>query len=330
MLVEHYGYALNQDNELVHIRQALKKKHLGHNYRCPNPECNAEMLTVQGTVKVSHFRHKNAVCSLESYQHQLAKKLIQERIHSKQRAVLAFDCSICGSQNAKLVDLSKTLSHATLEHKYPDSNFIGDVAAFDHNNELKVMFEVYVTHKVEGEKLKQPKWVEVVAEQVNKENYHNNPEVKWRVSRSCADIICSFCEESTRLLHDQDQKVRIGALLDRHRKLEVYGDIYYAGIDFFATGLKDINTICYQIEVNNLALTEEDERQESKRISDRNAYISLLYHLHWVKGFCILLEIDDPITHRANKIAQKYIKPKFWNKAQKQKRMLVSEHPSAS
>lgn len=333
MLEEHYGYALNQDNELVHISQALQQKHLGHSYRCLNPECNTEMLTVHGKVRISHFRHKNAVCSPETYQHQLAKRLIQQRILGKKQAILAFECSFCGDPKGKQVDLSKILSHAVLEHKYPESNFIGDVAAFDHNNELKIMFEVYVTHKVDGEKLNQPKWVEVVADQIIREDYLSDQAVVWRVARSCTDkaIYCHSCNEVIRQLHDQEQEIRMATLLKYRNRVAEYGDHYYAGLaDFNITGLSDLNYICDQIELNIQAPNYEGQKAKEERIAKRNAYIGLLYRLHWVQGFWILIEDDNPISKRAKVVALEHIKFQYWKVAQKQKRMPVSEHPSAS
>lgn len=317
ILEEPFGYALNQDNELVHIDQALQHRHLGHSYRCLNPECNTEMLMVQGKVRISHFRHKNAVCCPETYQHQLAKKLIQLRIHSKKPTILAFDCSICGDPKAKQVDLSKILSHAVLEQKYPESNFIGDVAAFNQNNELKVMFEVYVTHKVDGEKLNQPKWVEVHADQVIRENYLNGQAVVWRAKRSCADIKCPHCEEVVRQLQHQDQNIRVKALVDRRKQLKDYGDLYFAGMDdMTVTGLSDLNFICDQIE----------QREREVQLP----YISLLYELHFVKSFCLLLSIDAPICKRAEQLAVDKLKHKFWKKAYKQKKMILADHLSES
>ena len=90
-----YGYALNQDGELVHISQAIyHSKLLCHTYHCLYKDCHGEMIVVNS--KVSHFRHKILVCSQETYQHQLAKELIKQRINNKQKINLAFPCGECG------------------------------------------------------------------------------------------------------------------------------------------------------------------------------------------------------------------------------------------
>ncbi|TCH60506.1 hypothetical protein [Acinetobacter sp. ANC 4862] len=195
---ELYGYAVNQDGELVYISHAIAHgKGLGHSYHCLNKDCNSDMIVVNGKVKASHFRHKVLVCSQESYQHQLAKELIKQRINQKQKINLVFPCVECGCTVREKFELPSTIAYAETERKYPDSPYTGDVAGYSANGDLEIMFEVFHTHLVDDVKRDSvKKWVEVNAEQIIQEDYQSNKAVFWNVLRSAKsghEVLCQAC-----------------------------------------------------------------------------------------------------------------------------------------
>ncbi|EOR02341.1 hypothetical protein MMP65_14095 [Acinetobacter sp. ANC 3926] len=92
-----FGFALNQQGQLVTIDQAIqwRQKGLKPSYYCPNSECSGELVTVLGKVRINHFRHKTSFCNLETLQHQLAKQIIAQSIINQKQISLLFNCAVC-------------------------------------------------------------------------------------------------------------------------------------------------------------------------------------------------------------------------------------------
>jgi hypothetical protein len=88
-----YSYALNENNELVHISEVTEDTRHSHTYHCL--ECGQPLIAKIGKVKVKHFAHgADTACDGESYLHKLAKRRIREKFMSANNFPLTFTCDV--------------------------------------------------------------------------------------------------------------------------------------------------------------------------------------------------------------------------------------------
>jgi hypothetical protein len=138
-------------------------------YICP--ECNKDIILVQGEIRVHHFRHK--VDSInpchhyskptESQIHKDAKMLMKTILENKTHIQFVRECVSCKiSSEITLPEITEG-SIITLEHRfnYEDELRIADVA-HTLNGEIKGIYEICNTHKTCSEDRPEP-WVEIDA-----------------------------------------------------------------------------------------------------------------------------------------------------------------------
>ena len=151
--------------EYVYPKIANKKDE----YICP--ECNKDLILVQGKIRVHHFRHK--VDSInpchhyskptESQIHKDAKMLMKTLLENKTHIQFIRECVSCKiSAEINLPEITEG-SIITLEHRfnYDDELRIADVA-HTLNDEIKGIYEICHTHKTCSENRPEP-WVEIDA-----------------------------------------------------------------------------------------------------------------------------------------------------------------------
>ena len=151
--------------EYVYPKIANKKDE----YICP--ECNKDLILVQGEIRIHHFRHK--VDSInpchhyskptESQIHKDAKMLMKTLLENKSHIQFIRECVSCKiSAEINLPEITEG-SIITLEHRfnYDDELRIADVA-HTLNGEIKGIYEICHTHKTFSENRPEP-WVEIDA-----------------------------------------------------------------------------------------------------------------------------------------------------------------------
>ena len=138
-------------------------------YICP--ECNKDLILVQGKIRVHHFRHK--VDSInpchhyskptESQIHKDAKMLMKHLLEKKIPINFIRECMSCKkSDDVNMPEIIEG-SIITSEHRfnYEDKLKIADVAHI-FNGEIKGIYEICNTHKTFRENRPEP-WVEIDA-----------------------------------------------------------------------------------------------------------------------------------------------------------------------
>lgn len=151
--------------EYVYPKIANKKD----TYMCP--ECNKDLILVQGKIRVHHFRHKiDSIrpCKYysnptESQIHKDAKMLMKTLLEKNTPIQFMRECVSCKLNT--VIDLPATTEHSiiTLEHRfsYNDEIKIADVAHII-DSEIKCIYEICHTHKTLSENRPEP-WVEINA-----------------------------------------------------------------------------------------------------------------------------------------------------------------------
>jgi len=151
--------------EYVYPKMANKK----NEYICP--ECNKDLILVQGKIRVRHFRHKVVGINpchhyskpTESQIHKDAKMLMKTLLENKTHIQFIRECVSCKiSTEINLPEITEG-SIVTLEHRfnYDDELRIADVA-HTLNGEIKGIYEICHTHKTCSENRPEP-WVEIDA-----------------------------------------------------------------------------------------------------------------------------------------------------------------------
>lgn len=138
-------------------------------YICP--ECNKELILVQGKIRVHHFRHK--VDSInpcyyyskptESQIHKDAKLLLKNLLERKIPISFIRNCCCCkNNEEFEIPEITET-SVINIEYRFEYNGVkIADVAYID-NNEILCIFEICNTHKTCSENRPEP-WFEINAE----------------------------------------------------------------------------------------------------------------------------------------------------------------------
>ena len=151
--------------EYVYPKIANKKDE----YICP--ECNKDLILVQGEVRVHHFRHKVDSINpchhyskpIESQIHKDAKMLMKTLLENKTHIQFVRECISCKKSTEITLPEITEGSIITLEHRfnYEDELRIADVA-HTLNGEIKGIYEICNTHKTCSEYRPEP-WVEIDA-----------------------------------------------------------------------------------------------------------------------------------------------------------------------
>lgn len=161
-----YLGAINKNTrKYVYPKIANKKDE----YICP--ECNKDLILVQGEIRVHHFRHK--VDSInhcyhyskptESQIHKDAKMLMKTLLENKTLIKFTRECTSCKEVNEINLPELEDLSFIEIEHrfKWNDETKIADVAHI-LNGEIKGIYEIFNTHKTCSKNRPEP-WVEIDA-----------------------------------------------------------------------------------------------------------------------------------------------------------------------
>ena len=195
--------------EYVYPKIANKKDE----YICP--ECNKDLILVQGEIRVHHFRHKvDSINPCHHYSkpteneiHEDAKKLMKTLLENKTHIQFIRECVSCKiSAEINLPEITEC-SIITLEHRfnYDDKLRIADVA-HTLNGEIKGIYEICHTHKTCTENRPEP-WVEIDANSLlTLVNTNNEPLII-----NC--IRCEKCEECI-----ETEKIQIKKKKDKFKK----------------------------------------------------------------------------------------------------------------
>jgi hypothetical protein len=198
--------------EYVYPRIANKKDE----YICP--ECNKDLILVQGEIRVHHFRHKTdnvTPCNhysnpTETQIHKDAKLLLKTLLEQKASISFIRSCASCNKKDEfEIPEISET-SSIKIEYRFDhDGVKIADVAYID-NGDIVCIFEICNTHKTRSESRPEP-WFEIDAKTLI--NIANNIQV-GSIQLPCIRCEkCYDCIENTKmqlLKHsDIDKYIRI-------------------------------------------------------------------------------------------------------------------------
>lgn len=156
-ITQNYSYALDENDNLVHIVTAER----GKIYRCPH--CGELMTPHMGEIRKWHFTHKANLqnCSYETYLHKIAKARIREAFLSSPQFFISYDvpvycnrksdCKIytesrCTDTEIREFDLKKY--YDTCEEEVAYKNFRADLMLSGPNREKDpILIEIEVSHK---------------------------------------------------------------------------------------------------------------------------------------------------------------------------------------
>lgn len=151
--------------EYVYPKIANKKDE----YICP--ECNKDLILVQGEIRVHHFRHKvdninpchHYSKPTESQIHKDAKMLMKTLLERKIQISFIRNCCCCKkNEEFEIPEISET-SAIEIEYRFEYNGLkIADVAYID-NGDIVCIFEICNTHKTCSENRPEP-WFEIDAE----------------------------------------------------------------------------------------------------------------------------------------------------------------------
>lgn len=184
-------------NEYVYPKIANKHD----NYVCP--DCNKDVVLVQGKILRHHFRHKTDKvhpCKYydkpnESQIHKDAKMLMKTLLESKKPIQFMRTCFSCKKSNEiKLPEITED-SFITLEHRfnYQDELKIADVAHIC-DDEIEAIYEICHTHHTSSEDRPEP-WVEIDAKSLLTSVNTNDEVLILTCIRKYIHIYDTNCEE---------------------------------------------------------------------------------------------------------------------------------------
>ena len=150
-------FALTGNGELIHA--AITTRAAGP-FKCIC--CESEVILKSGSERRPHFAHKhdNATegCG-ESYEHDLAKRLMAKYFTLTQCHIRCADCNQIWESPTEVFDFSKNPGlKSAVEFKVNVNNrtYFLDVAILDDRNQLVAAVEIYHMHAVP-----EPKWVDI-------------------------------------------------------------------------------------------------------------------------------------------------------------------------
>ena len=164
-----YRYAYDENHNVVNIGDFLAQDRNQSLYYCIS--CGAEMIAKLGEVNEHHFAHKSKgdceSCSLESYLHKLAKKLIKKKyedsrtfqivILQKKVCMRKFECKFysdekCYESEYKKFELKQYFDNCQEEGQI--NNFRADLLLTDSEGKYKpILIEIKVSHECTLEKI---------------------------------------------------------------------------------------------------------------------------------------------------------------------------------
>lgn len=316
--LDKFGFAFDESNKLIHIDDAIRlaDQKIKTKYHCVNPECCGEMIIVRGKVKISHFRHKVAVCSLESYEHHLAKTLIVKNITEQSPIDLVFKCQICDEQNLNH-RFPASICKAHPEYLYPDTNFRGDVGCFKDDGSFACMFEVFVAHRVDSLKSSKIKsWVEVSASDVISSNLSHSKIHIWKTLSSSPlkkTLVCPDCAKDSK---------NFAFPITRLKLLEKYAHNHLKTANLYKS-LKtnpleqlcsDMAVLCHQID--KARTPDHIVRVSNDKLTDA---VKILYRLVNNEHFVAFFFSESDLANAVLANIGQYINPKFLNRLWKEK-----------
>jgi hypothetical protein len=148
-------FGANEQGAIVHISEVGSG--LSCKCKCPNPECDAQLIAKKGEEKIHHFAHRNApecVGSIESALHLAAKQLFQQesiimlpgaRVVAVAQDVYGFSHAIDRTIKSQIVTYTKVEHELMLDSIRPDIIlYVG---------EERLLIEIAVTHKCDVAKI---------------------------------------------------------------------------------------------------------------------------------------------------------------------------------
>jgi hypothetical protein len=221
-------------------------------YICP--ECNKDLICVQGEIRVHHFRHKidnvnpchHYSNPTETQIHKDAKILLKTLLERKIQILLIRNCCFCKkNEEFEIPEISES-STIEIEYRFTYNGLkIADVAYTD-NDDIVCIFEIYNTHKTCSENRPEP-WFEINAETLIKtanDNSLTSLLIPCIRSEKCDDCI----EKIKNKLIENIRKINFIRFNDLELKLKKAeqdcSDDYW--------GKSDYNIKNYKIQIDNI------------------------------------------------------------------------------
>ena len=197
------GAIKKQTGEYVYPKIANKKDE----YICP--ECNKDLILVQGEIRVHHFRHKfDNVNPCHHYSnpnetqiHKDAKMLMKTLLEKNVNISFIRNCKTCKKNDEFEIPPITDTSSIQLEHRFDyNGTKIADVAYID-DGEIVCIFEIYHSHKTDKENRPEP-WFEIDA--LFLINVVNDMKEDSKLKINC--IRCEKCDECIQKEKDNIEK----------------------------------------------------------------------------------------------------------------------------
>ena len=170
--IVQYPYALDENNNLVYIKDIQTEHKHDHMFHCP--ECGQAMVPRIGEHNAHHFAHaENQKCGIESYIHSVAKRILANRFNDRSRPFNVkfwtkhicktqegckfYDQNLCEDNQMDVFNLHETYDLLAREEiriqGLPEGDFQPDVilqsSSLKHN---PIFLEVYHKHRVSPKK----------------------------------------------------------------------------------------------------------------------------------------------------------------------------------
>lgn len=169
-------------------------------YVCP--DCGQDVILKQGEVRKYHFAHYSSLssknqgeCSYyshpgESQIHKHAKELLKVALEKK-RCIVRKSCDMCHVDTYVKISKVKETDEVLVECAFAleGSRKVADVAILDHEGYIKVIFEIYHTHKTREGDRPEP-WYELKALEVIRDIENSNEIFDVRCVRQ---KVCWMC-----------------------------------------------------------------------------------------------------------------------------------------
>ena len=172
-----YGYAFNEDKEIVSIEDVTIEKRKTHKFFCIH--CGNEMVaSLKDERKKKHFRHKNKVqCDFDYYLHDLSEHLFKEAYDSAEEFFLCYSIDVecsntsCQYKNGNCIERNQAMV-LNLKEWYQNCNLEKNIIGKDGNeyradilltsnkpNIPPLLIEIFVTHECTESKKNSGLWI---------------------------------------------------------------------------------------------------------------------------------------------------------------------------
>ena len=172
-----YGYAYNEDKQLVDIHNVSVDYRKNHKFYCLH--CGSEMVaSLKDDYRRKHFRHKNTVeCDYDHYLHTLSEYLFKKAYDSASTFYLRYQKDLeCINQSCKYKNRDcefRTTQHdVNLKEWYPfceiekgikgndGNNYIADILLTSNRLDVPpLLIEIFVTHECTDQKKMSGLWI---------------------------------------------------------------------------------------------------------------------------------------------------------------------------